>query len=261
MFNTSKYADLDLSYQRRVKKIYEKELCGLPDGRLSVHKVGGRDYYYRHVGKDRTYIPVSETELIDQLKKKRFLMESIHTIDKNCKTLAQLQQSYQSIDADDIMHSLPDTYQTPSAWSITQEPVSDPEKWACANYRKNSSHPEALRHRTIKGDLVRSKSEVIIANALFTKGIPYRYDEVITIGDITVSPDFHILVPRTGESKLLEHFGMIHDESYRKKALWKIEAYLKSGFRPWENIIFTFDDLEGNIDAQLIDTILDTFCI
>lgn len=144
---------------------------------------------------------------------------------------------------------------------MAQTPVSDPEKWACENYRKNTSHPEELRHRTIRGDLVRSKSEVIIANALFTKGIPYRYDEVITIGNITVSPDFHILIPRTGDSKWLEHFGMIHDEGYRKKAMWKIEAYLKNGFKPWEDIIFTFDDLEGNINAQLIDTILNTFCI
>lgn len=261
MFNTSDYAASDLAYQHRLKEIYEQELQALPEGSLSVHKVGDKAYYYRHLNGTRTYIPVSENELIQQLQKKRFVQQSISNINQNCKALAQLQKSYQSIDADEIMNSLPDTYQGSSAWSMMRTPSTDPEKWACADYRKNTSYPEELRHRTIKGDLVRSKSEVIIANALFTKGIPYRYDEVITIGNATVSPDFHILIPRTGESKWLEHFGMIHDENYRKKAMWKIESYLKNGFKPWENIIFTFDDLDGNINAQLIDTILNTFCM
>ena len=48
-------------------------------------------------------------------------------------------------------------------------------------YKCNPSHPENLIHKTMQGHLVRSKSEVIIANTLYMNQIPYRYENQLEI--------------------------------------------------------------------------------
>ena len=44
-------------------------------------------------------------------------------------------------------------------------------------------HPEGLKHRTDRGEKVRSKSEVIIANALHRLGVNYAYERGFTADD------------------------------------------------------------------------------
>jgi hypothetical protein len=50
---------------------------------------------------------------------------------------------------------------------------------------------EHLNHRTARGEMVRSKSEVIIPNALAAKSVDYPYERQLTIDGITKYPDFH----------------------------------------------------------------------
>ena len=52
---------------------------------------------------------------------------------------------------------------------------------------------------------------------------------------------------------------MMHDPVYRERALKKINEYIAAGYRPYEDILFTFDDLDGNIDAQVLDNLIETF--
>jgi hypothetical protein len=52
---------------------------------------------------------------------------------------------------------------------------------------------EGLVHRTTRGELVRSKSEVIIADMLASLGLPYGYEQPFTGPDGSVRyPDFTI---------------------------------------------------------------------
>jgi hypothetical protein len=65
---------------------------------------------------------------------------------------------------------------------------------------------EGLIHRTTRGELVRSKSEVIIANLLHTLGITYAYEQPFTGQDGSVRyPDFTIEDAETGRRVFLEH--------------------------------------------------------
>ena len=47
-----------------------------------------------------------------------------------------------------------------------------------------------LIHRTTRGEMMRSKSEVIIADHLANNGIEYGYEQPLTIRDVTKYPDF-----------------------------------------------------------------------
>lgn len=76
---------------------------------------------------------------------------------------------------------------------------------------------DALIHRTIRGELVRSKSEVIIANALFENGIAYDYEKPLVIDGVRKIPDFTIEDANTGRTWYWEHLGLLRDAEYRKR--------------------------------------------
>lgn len=116
-----------------------------------------------------------------------------------------------------------------------------------------------LIHRTVRGEMVRSKSEVIIANALAAKGIDYTYERPLTIDGVTKYPDFTIEDNESGQTVYWEHCGMLHVPSYRKRWEEKLAWYGANGIRErgiGETdrgvLIITRDDPNGSIDSARI---------
>ncbi len=69
-------------------------------------------------------------------------------------------------------------------------------------------------HETLDGNHVRSKSEVIICNMLFEKGIPYQYEEKLYYEPGKwIEPDFTITLP-SGNKLFWEHLGLLGQENY-----------------------------------------------
>ena len=79
---------------------------------------------------------------------------------------------------------------------------------------------EHLVHRTTKGVLVRSKSELVIANHLESIGLDYHYERPL-VGEGTGGrrwPDF-TFVDDAGDVVVWEHLGMLDRPDYR--AAWE----------------------------------------
>ena len=92
---------------------------------------------------------------------------------------------------------------------------------------------EGLIHRTTRGELVRSKSEVIIANLLHALGITYAYEQPFTGQDGSVRyPDFTIEDAETGRRVFLEHLGLLSEPAYRRRWLAKLDWYRSQGILP-----------------------------
>jgi hypothetical protein len=105
---------------------------------------------------------------------------------------------------------------------------------------------EGLIHRTTRGELVRSKSEVIIANLLHGLGITYAYEQPFTGQDGSVRyPDFTIEDAETGRRVFLEHLGLLSEPAYRRRWLAKLDWYRSQGVLPEE---------EGEGDAGILVT-------
>ncbi|MCB9920221.1 MAG: AAA family ATPase [Planctomycetes bacterium] len=120
---------------------------------------------------------------------------------------------------------------------------------------------EGLIHRTKRGDLVRSKSEVIIANELFSQGIDrYAYEQPLKLSSGAIRyPDFTIIDHDTGETFYWEHLGMLHNPEYAARWERKLAAYRESGIALYEDgggnvgtLVVTRDDAAGGIDARAI---------
>lgn len=83
-------------------------------------------------------------------------------------------------------------------------------------------------YSTTKGDLVRSKSEVIIANLLYQYGMDYEYEAKLKYEQDkpAIEPDFTIMLSN-GEKIYWEHLGMLGLEGYDNRWLKKQEIYNK----------------------------------
>jgi hypothetical protein len=91
-------------------------------------------------------------------------------------------------------------------------------------------------HRTARGDdLVRSKSEVIVADALFDRELPYLYEAPLAFpGELPRHPDFTIARP--GHPTVYwEHLGRLDLAGYR--ADWEARKawYASHDILPWED--------------------------
>lgn len=125
---------------------------------------------------------------------------------------------------------------------------------------KKKYYEQGLIHRTLKGDLVRSKSEVIIANMLYEAGIEYEYEKELDLGEDGIRiPDFTIEDAESGLSFYWEHCGMLGDAAYNRHWQEKQALYKKHDIVEGENLIVSKDSLNGGIDSAEIKRLIDTY--
>jgi hypothetical protein len=120
-----------------------------------------------------------------------------------------------------------------------------------------------LIHRTSKGLAVRSKSEVIIAEALTHAGVSFEYEKPLSMGGMTRYPDFTIEDEISGRTIYWEHLGLLQNESYRQGWENKLKWYCKNGVDVSGKgeatkgiLVTTSDNLDGGIDTQGISKII-----
>jgi ATP-dependent exoDNAse (exonuclease V) alpha subunit len=90
-----------------------------------------------------------------------------------------------------------------------------------------------LIHRTARGELVRSISEVVVADALHAEGIDYHYEKTLRGSDgIERYPDFTAEDPATGITVYWEHLGMLSDPAYERRWKNKLGWYKAMGMEP-----------------------------
>jgi len=111
-------------------------------------------------------------------------------------------------------------------------------------------YAEHLIHRTVRGELVRSKSEVIIANLLHGAGIDYSYERELsgTASHGTVHPDFTFIDP-AGDVLVWEHLGMLDREDYRASWERRRAWYAANNFHEGANL-FISEESGGGLDSS-----------
>lgn len=192
---------------------------------------------------------------IHQLVKKEYLLETARILNHNLKVIKYCYDNYLNIVHEDIADSI-----SQKKRNLSYEIILDAVKssWQSEAYTKNPYHAENLQYVTTNGVVVRSKSEREIANTLETLGIPYKYDVKIQCSSNTYFADFVIERP-DGTLLIWEHFGLENNESYMASNEIRIKDYIKLGYRPWDNLIWT---LESDIkDSRTIRTIIQRFIL
>ncbi len=124
---------------------------------------------------------------------------------------------------------------------------------------------ERLIHLTERGELVRSKSELIIADHLHHSGIKYAYERPLTIDGALRYPDFTVEDEDTGLTYYWEHCGMLQDPAYRRRWHEKLAWYRAHGILPNAEgggprgtLIVTEDSPKGGISSPEILSMIKT---
>lgn len=249
---------LEVRYELISKSIedIENKLKHLPKGRISIKTRGGKTYYYlAGVAKGEIYLGPNDMELIEQLVQKNYLKAVLRKNKTEAASIERMQQLYPGTIAEDVYDHLPEglkIYATPI--NICDDSFA--KKWMEVPYRKKPFKKDDPEFYTLKGERVRSKSEVIIADRLRENGIPYRYECPLKIGNKIIHPDFTIL--RTSDRKILyhEHCGKMGDQQYVDDMLTRAKDYNQAGIIMGDRLFYTFESESVPLDVAALDSLI-----
>jgi len=217
----------------------------LPDGSLVTHRKGKLIYYYHtsHTKGKRntTYISKKDKELISGLANKKYNNNIKEAIFSELSVINRFLTKYDPQAIYAAYDKLPDNIKE----LVNPYILSDAqflENWLNTPYEGLNSIPVNNDLITDKGECVRSKSELFIANKLFSMNIPYKYEYPLLLeSGAMIYPDFTILdIPRRRDL-YLEHFGMMDDPEYCEKALRKIDEYARNGIFLGDKLFLTLE--------------------
>lgn len=211
----------------------------------------------KYLGNDRNHDVLN-------IKRLKYAKEAASILDRDIRLLESLTSNYIDTDYTTINSRLPATYRTDIQGCINSSNLSLDEKaikWKEELERKKAKYPpykpEQLKHPALDNSMMRSKSEVIIANILLMAGIPYIYELPVFIDGQMLLPDFRILSLIDMKSEIIiEHQGMVFADDYADKFMRSLKLYLKSEWIPNQNLFFTFDNAKETLDARQVTSIL-----
>ncbi len=139
-------------------------------------------------------------------------------------------------------------------------------RWENEVYEKNTKYIENLKFETEQGDMVRSKSEVIIANILHQnrKDILYKYERPLSlISDgktKIIYPDFTILNIRTGKIYYWEHAGRMDDPYYANDFVKKVNLYVMNHLTIGKDLLLTFETQTTPLEIGAVKQLVKSVC-
>ena len=241
----------------RVFEQTDKALRNYPDGRIKIERRGTHVYYYlSQKGNEVRLIKKSETELLSKLLQKCYL-EKIADASKNeMDSLEKMLKHYPKVVVEDVYEQLPDERKTHVKPIIpTDEQLVS--RWLAEPYKKKPISEDVPIFETKRGERVRSKSEMIIANMLYDYGIPYKYECPINVGGEIIHPDFTIL--RLSDRKIIyyEHCGRMGDPGYVEDMIDRSRKYTFAGIYQGDKLFYTFESAKQPLDVRVVSEMIE----
>lgn len=251
-------------YKTLLSKI-EKEIKQAPKGELHVKKCRGKyvQFYVRYLDKTGRkvdeYIHQKEVERVRALAQKEYNIKLKSYLSERINIYNCITNTTKAVGLKDIYTTLHPAKQ-PFVNPIIKSDEQFIEDWKQKNSGDQNSMEKKIKLKTMQGEIVRSKSEKIIADMFYEEGIPYIYEPQIIFKDKTmVIPDFLTLNVKERKAYAFEHFGMMSDESYAKKNIQKIKRYEENGYWFGDNILYTFEVGDDSIDVDNVQRIIDKY--
>ena len=246
--------------ENTLKKI-DAFLNHTPEGCLKWQNKKGKTYYYHQYMKDnkwvRRYIKKNELSLAKKLAQKHYYLSIRPILEKMLDETKRFTKKCSSNELEEIYDNLSDERKS----LVTPIQISVKEKvkqWQAEAYEKNLMYPENLRYETEQGDMVRSKSEVIIANILYRnrKDILYKYEKSLEVMENgrqkTIYPDFTILNKHTGKVTYWEHAGRMDDSHYANEFVKKMNTYIDNDLLLGRDVVVSFESLSNPLDIKVV---------
>lgn len=230
----------------------------MPPGKLICCNHNNHTKWYRSDGHHKFYIPKSERNFAEQLAKKKYLNVLLEDLENEKMSLEFYLRHHNPTGKSLELLTKPSEYQkllTPSFQPLEQEL----KEWMHADYEHNTYHEENLIFKSSSGNILRSKSEMMIDILLHIHNIPFRYESALYFDEHPIFPDFTIRHPKNGQYYYWEHFGLMDNPVYAKNACSKIFTYTSNGIIPGAQLITTYETQEYPLGTEAIEKIIEHY--
>lgn len=244
------------AYLSRTIRSLEKKLALCPEGSVNVRPDRGGHAYFHYKKGTFKYLNRNNSELIKQLVQKDLIVRALKASKKEASVLQKFISNYPQEVAEDLFDNLPDSRKKyASPLFLGNEEYA--RYWLSIPFVPKGFDKDAPSYYTLKGERVRSKSEVIIADRLYTKGIPYKYECPLKVGKDIIHPDFTIL--RLSDRKILyhEHCGKMGNKTYVEDMVSRTNKYGKNGIYIGDRLFFTFESADQPLDISWLDDLIE----
>lgn len=246
----------------------EADIANAPEGSLRLGSRKGKPRFFRRMKEteshgEMVYKSVQRNSaLIQALSQKEYAESYVKTARRQQKALLCFLKDYQEaalVGVYDKMHAAKQQYITP--YSISDREYA--KQWLEQPFERKMPPEDGNGQITENGEVVRSKSEKIIADKFFYKRIPYKYEMRLDLKGINTPfyPDFRVLNVRKREEYIFEHFGMMDDPEYVQGFIRKLDVYLKNGIIPGKNLIMTFETRDTPLSSAVLEMLIQEFLL
>lgn len=220
-------------------------------------------YYFRDNPKDKSgkYLPKRDEKKISLYLQKKYDEEVIRLVNQEKEYLEKF--IFDSKITSETIQNLYSSQPKEIKDMIVPVDMSDDDfalEWLSMPYEKKEIDEEKNTSRTDNGEVVRSKSEKNIANALLKFEIPYKYEcpYVLSTGQV-IYPDFTVLNKRTRKEIYWEHRGMMDDREYAKSTVIRLKKLEKEGVFLGDNLIITEETSASPLGTDEIELIINHY--
>ncbi len=247
---------------KRAIRIAECTHTDYPEGHLRISVTKGRPRFY-HLEKSGDtqgkYISKRAGNLPEMLAQKDY--RELFLI-KAKSELAKLRQSIQLLskdDAESAYQKLSDVRKN-LVIPYMQNDEQFAEDWQKAKYEHRLMKESEELFITSRGDKVRTKAELLLADLFFGMGIPYRYEPAVHMkSGITIYPSFMLLKKSTRGEVYLDHLGVVDNEEGRIINLRRLDEYRNNGIWLGTKLLITYESQYCKLDLKGIRKMLSNF--
>lgn len=235
-----------------------------PAGSLCVSKKWNHYQYYQKESSAHThgtYIPRKDHATAVRLAQKGYDLKLLEALEAQLKAIDQFLKHYEP----DAPRKVYEKLSEPRKQLVSKGFLTDEEyvrQWLSVPYDKFGFAEDDPEYYTAKGERVRSKSEILIADALYRHNIPYRYEyPVYHDGVLIAVPDFNCLNVRLRQEHYWEHLGKMGDQNYADRNVTKFEKYVLADDFDMTKLILTFETEKHPLNTKVIEEIIRTYLL
>ena len=248
---------------RRLKELQtqlETAVADAPAGTLEICGSSAVQYYQVIDGR-KTYLGSAQVSTTQALAQKRYDEKLLKETRAYIAHLEKLLAKKEPTDPGTLFDRLPKARQELVVpYYLSDEAFA--EWWDSLDYSGLEFREGQPEHFTTKGERVRSKSEVLIANRLAERGILYKYEYPVCLEHKgVVYPDFCVVNLRTRKVYFWEHLGMEDDPNYAVSNMAKLRAYQRDGILPGDALLLTHETMKEPLTIKMIDEIIDKYLV
>lgn len=252
-----KQLEREIQELSELRKELRLQLENAPEGSLHIRKSGSGNYlqYYNYLESKRIYLTTERKEIAYALAQKDYNEKVLAIIEARLKSVQQLLKRYKQT-VGDLYLKLPAARK-----NLVTPIIPTDEEFVKAWYEKHPGSVNPYPNNSViyseRGELVRSKSEKILADLFYRRDIPYVYEpQIIMANGKMLYPDFLLLNLQQRKTYVYEHFGMMDNPEYAKNMCEKIDLYSENGYWYGNNLLFSMETGANPLNTRSIEKML-----